>query len=190
MTTTGSAHVDRLHQHVHAFFSGHAARRRDFDRGPIQKVLPGFHVLEVSPGPRSELWTYVSIGASFNDDAESRLEFFMMAAQPSERHVEMLAMVAHYHRTGQRLGLGHTFGIGEPWLAESALDCVLVSKPYPYGPDLEVLNLDENHLHLLWLLPITSEERTYAVANGLEAIETLFEQSAIRYWDSNRQSVV
>jgi hypothetical protein len=180
-----------LHQHVHGYFAGHDATSCDFSTGPIQSVLPGFHLIRLAPGPRTALWTYVSVGAGFDDHHdEGRLEFMLLASEPSARHVELLAMTAHYHRTGQRLGVGHTFSIGEPWVPGSTLDCMLVSKPYPFGLELEVLELGDDHVHLLWLLPVTQTERAYAAANGLETLESLFEAAAIEFWDPTRPAVI
>lgn len=41
----------------------------------------------------------------------------------------------------------------------------------------------------LWLLPITSAERDFKVANGQEALEGRFEQRQLEYWDINRLSL-
>jgi hypothetical protein len=188
---TPSEYGHRVHQHVHEFFAGHEARSRTFDRGPIQGVLPGFHVIEVNPGPRLGLTTYVSVGPGFPDGSEdSHVEFVTVAAEPSERHVELLAMTAHYHRTGERLGLGHTFPIGEPWVTGSTLDHMLVSLPYPFGPKLELLAVDGHRVQILWLLPITTSELEYKKVSGLEALEKLFDAAPLEYWNSNRQPVV
>jgi hypothetical protein len=40
----------------------------------------------------------------------------------------------------------------------------------------------------VWLLPITKAEREFKVANGLEALESLFEERKLRYWDPHRPS--
>lgn len=98
-------------------------------------------------------------------------------------------MVAYYHHT-ERLGVGHAFGIGEPWLEGSGCDAMLLSKPYPFGPELEICEIGEEHVHFLWVLPITQAERQFAVSNGLEAIELRFEESGLEYWNIFRPSVV
>src|SRR5919106_2061901 len=80
--------------------------------------------------------------------------------------------------------------IGAPWLDDSACDHLLVSVPYPYGPDLEVCAWQRGHARLLWLLPITEAERDYRATNGLEALEARFDEHAIEFWDPRRPSVV
>lgn len=75
-------------------------------------------------------------------------------------------MASHYHRTGERLGLGHTFPIGGPWVPGSPLDHFLVSLPYPFGPDLEHLPMPEQNVRLLSLLPITKAEATTSSRAG------------------------
>ncbi len=81
------------------------------------------------------------------------LEFMITAPARHQRHVELLFMTVWYH--GHRHLLGHTFPLGGPWLPQSNCDHFLVSKPYPFGPDLEICPLIERHTHILWLLPIT-----------------------------------
>lgn len=180
----------RVHDHVHGFFAGHDAHREGFDRGPIGSLVPGFHAIVVEPGPKSQLWTYVSVGSGLlGEDDSSSLEFLITAEEPSAKHTERLAMTAFYHHT-EKLGLGHTFPLGEPWLPESTLDHGLISLPYPFGPDLEVLDSEGDHVHFFWVLPITAEECEFRHANGMEALETAFDEVELRYWDAQRPSVV
>jgi hypothetical protein len=87
------------------------------------------------------------------------------------------------------LGLGHTLPIGEPWLPGSNCDHLLVSLPYPWGPDLETCHVGDRHVDFLWLLPITRAEHDLKIASGLEALESLFEERGLRYWDAHRPSV-
>ncbi|MFN7972992.1 MAG: suppressor of fused domain protein [Acidobacteriota bacterium] len=180
----------RLHAHLHRFFDGHQHRAVTWTAGPALTELPGFHVLEFAPGKRTSLWTYVSVGASrIRHEGQPRLEFILMTAQPTDRAVELLAMTVHYHRH-QVLGWSHTFPIGQPWLEGSRCDHILVSKPYPFGPDLEILDLDGEHAHLLWLLPITESERRFKMVNDMEALEQAFDAAALQYWDVGRKSVI
>ena len=79
---------------------------------------------------------------------------------------------------------------GEPWVPGSTLDHMLVSLPYPYGPDLERLALDGREVQLLWLLPITRSECDHKRTHGLEALEALFDDAPLEYWDARRRPVV
>ncbi len=188
---TPREYSERVHEHVHTFFEGHEARSHPFDRGPIQRLVPGFHVIEVDPGPRHALTAYVSVGAGTpTGEGAGGLEFLITAEVPAKRYVELLAMATHYHLSGEQLGLGHTYPVGEPWLTDSTLDHVLVSLPYPYGPDLEVIELAGHHVHIFWLLPITKSERDYKVAHGVEALEALFDAAPLEYWDLRRKPIV
>jgi hypothetical protein len=191
MTMTREEYGAIVHRHVHEFFRGHEAHSCAFDQGPIQKVLPGFHVVEIGPGPKLELSTYVSVGSGFPGSPAARhLEFMTTTEDPSARHVELLAMAAHYHSTGERLDIGHTFPIGQAWIDGSSLDHMLVSLPYPFGADLEIFQAGEHEAHILWLLPITKAERDYKAKHGLEALEARFEAAGLKYWESRRKSVV
>ena len=139
------------------------------------------------------LWTYVTVGVwEATQQNGHGLEFVLAAQHEDPVHDEHLAMSAYYHAgpPEQRLDVGHTVPIGEPWLDGSACDHVLVSLPYPYGPDLEVCTWIGGHARLLWLVPITEAERDFKAAKGLQALEARLDQQAIHYWDPSRPSVV
>src|SRR3981081_1277781 len=87
--------------------------------------------------------------------------------------VELLTVVAHYHRTGRRLGLAHTVNFGRPWLPDSRCTHGLISLPYLDGPRLEWM--EDPRVRFLWLIPITPEEEEFKKQNGLEALEERFE---------------
>ena len=180
-----------IREHVEGFFVGHRVTRREFDRGPIQRVAPGFHVLAVAPGPKTSLCTYVSVGGSLvRRPDRAAMEFMVIAKDDRAEFMERLAMVVLYHHS-ETLGVGHTFPIGQPWVPGSTLDHALVSLPYPHGPLLEQVPLaDAENGQILWVLPITSAEREFKMERGLEALEQRFDQAGLRYWDVTRASVV
>ena len=185
-----------MHRHVADFFAGHeVGDERWADTPSMRQRLPAFRVIRVAPGPRSPLWIYVSAGCwDATRDGEHGLEFLLAAPADDERHVLHLAMAAHYHCNpddeSYRLDHGHTVPIGEPWLPGSACDHLLVSLPYPFGPELEMCRWDGGHARLLWLLPITEAERDFRTEHDLEALEQRFDDVAIRYWEADRPSVV
>jgi len=43
---------------------------------------------------------------------------------------------------------------------------------------------------VLWLLPITQEERDFQIENGLDALEEQFEEKGLEYWNPARASVI
>lgn len=177
-----------LENHVRSFFSGHTISDFVWRPGLIEQTLPRFRVMQIAPGSKSSLWTYVSIGA-WEAGNESKIEFILCAPEENSRFVELLAMTTYYH-CKHTLGLGHTFPIGEAWVEGSICDYMLVSLPYPFGDELEVCNTENDHIHLFWLLPITEQERRFKVENGLEALEEKFEEKELKYWQVGRKSVV
>jgi hypothetical protein len=105
-----------------------------------------------------------------------------------------LVVMAAYYGVSHALDVGHTFRIGEPWLPGSKCDCVLVSLPYPYGPNFQIYRInEESDIQFLWLLPITTPEMKFLAENGEDAIEQLekrFEECGLQYAKPNRSSVV
>ena len=177
-----------VRQHIQQFFAGHSCEEFQWTLGRAVEELPRLRVVEFAPGPRTWLWVYATVGA-WEARHDPRLEFLIAAPQRDQRHVELVTMAAWYHGR-HRLGVGHTLPLGEPWLPGSALDHFLVSLPYPFGPDLEVCNLPDSHLHVLWLLPITVAEREHKVREGAESLEKQFDACGLEYWNPHRLSAV
>jgi hypothetical protein len=183
-----------LHEHLQSFFQGHEIEcLPGTSPGPIEERIPGFRIFRVGPGPRFAGWIYVSSGCWDTTSVGGHgLEFVLTAPVDDQQHLESVTMSAYYHAgpPHQRLDHGHVVPIGRPWFADSACDRYLVSLPYPFDPDFEVFVWDGGHTRILWLLPITPAERDVWASEGMEALETLFEEAQIDYLNPNRSSVV
>ncbi len=163
--------------------------RKRWGRGPLHELSDDFSVLIFRKSP--EIWAYGTRAMSQPDDRE-RIELHLLA-RPSDEGVaddvvELLTVVAHYHRNGSPLGLGHTVNFGRPWLPRSACTHGLVSLPYLDGPTLEWM--EEPEVRFLWLIPITPRELELKTKEGLEALEERFERAQFDYLDPMRSSVV
>jgi hypothetical protein len=101
---------------------------------------------------------------------------------------EILTALAHYHRTGSPLGVGHSVNFGKPWVSGSSCSYGLLSLPYLDGPSLEWL--EQPRVRFLWLIPVTEAEIAFKKASGTEALEQRFEQAQFDYLDPYRPSVV
>jgi hypothetical protein len=160
-------------------------------KGPTWELPADFCVLEFPPTQSRDLWTYATCGMSQPGD-DSPIELHLFSPQQSDELVELLTAVAHYHRTGHRLGLGHTANFGRPWLPTSPCEYGLISLPYLDGPSLEECKISQSSevVRCLWLIPITKKEREYKITYGLESLEQKFEEANFNYADPNRSSVV
>lgn len=180
--------------HLASYFEGHSQMERVLGRGPIEHRLRGYHTHVIAPGPRAAHWSVVTCGASEVLVGEGhRAEFILASPDDSERWVELATMLAYYHAgpSTQRLAVGHTVPIGEPIVPGSRCDYHLISRPYPYGPDLERCPLaDGSHIQVLWALPITQAEKRLVTSEGVEALESRLEAAAIRFADLFRASAV
>ena len=179
--------------HLNAFFKGHSIRHREWPSGPVKQRVPDLIVYEIAPGARVNLWTYVTCGcweATSHD--EHGLEFILSATERNSRHVEILTMITYYHAgpLHQRLDLGHTLPIGEPWTPRSSCTHLLIALPYAYGPELEICAWSHGHARILAAQPITEAERAFKVAHGVEALEQRLEGAQASFADPNRPSVV
>lgn len=185
--------ADAIEDHVRRFFKGHAVQTREWPSGPVKTRVPSFAVYEAGPGPRFRGWSYVTTGCweatARNDHG---LEFVLSASERSLRHVELLAMVAYYHAgpDQQRVDLGHTLDIGEPWTKQSQCNHLLISLPYAYGPGLEICAWPTGHARILAVQPITAAERAFKLEHGVEALEQRLEDANAEFSSPYRPSVV
>ena len=182
-------HSDKIVAHYKANWGKEGGKLR-FPRGPIQDLPTDFCVLKFAPSESRKMWTYATCCMSQPDDSE-RLELHMFSPYESDDVVEALTAVAHYHRTGHKLGLGHTVNFGRPWISDSQCDRGFVSLPYLDGPKLEKLMSDGRLVaSFYWLIPITKSEIEYKKAHGVESLENRFDEAGFNYLDPNRASVV
>jgi hypothetical protein len=125
---------------------------------------------------------------------ERRLELFALSPHRGDERVELLTIVAHVHRTGAQLDLGHTVNLGQPALPVPR--AITRSSRCPtwglHGPKVEKIR-DAGGVTVgrcLWLVPITKAEREFKKAEGLDALEQRFEATNFDYLDPMRPSVV
>jgi len=181
---------EAVRKHIEGFWPDRPQEEFSWELGPIEARVPGFRVRRVAPVKSSDPWVYLTVGASSVSE-EDGIEFFLLAPSESPRHVETLAMVASFHADSRyRLGLGRTVNIGRPWAEGAVADHLLVSLPYPYGPDLEVCEVDDAQVRILWLVPITEPEARFAFDHGTEELERLFDAAGVDVLRPERASLV
>lgn len=165
--------------------------KKKWDKGPVSELPNEFCVLEFQPSVNRSMWTYATCCMSQPSDLKA-CELHLFSPVQNMLHVELLTVIAHYHRTGMQLGLGHTVNFGRPWLPGSRCDYGLLSLPYLDGPALEILHLPGSNrsIRFLWLIPITQRERDYKREHGLEALERKCEALNFNYLDPYRDDVV
>jgi len=118
------------------------------------------------------------------------VELHIFSHQENHDIVEILTAVAHFHRRGATLGVGHTVNFGKAWFQKSQCEFGLVSLPYLDGPTLEVLPPEDGGVvKFYWLIPITESEVVYKKRRGLEALESEMERSQFNYLDPYRTSI-
>lgn len=185
-----NTNCQEITNHYNSIWSNKAEEKR-WGKGPISDLPISFHVLEFQPTAKRAFWTYATCCMSQLADS-SRLELHLFSPVQHDSNVELLTIIAHYHRTSNKLSLGHTVNFGRPWFRGSSCDYGLISLPYLDGPSLECLQTNKNEpgISFLWLVPITKAERDFKIVNGLEALEKRFDELGVEYLNPNRQSVV
>ena len=182
-----AAYARRIEDHYAMSWSSPIAAIR-WDEGPAHELPADFRVLLMMPS--SERAAYGTICMSQPGDADAlELHLFCRPQETELTHApEILTTVAHYHRNGSTLGLGHSVNFGKPWVPGSSCTHGLLSLPYLDGPTLEWL--ESPRVRFLWLIPVTPAEVAFKKEHGLEALEQRFEEEQFNYLDPFRRSVV
>lgn len=154
-----------------------------WEKGPTHKLPADFNILEFAPGERN-MWTYATCCMSQPNDVRP-IELHIFSSTKDESLVELLTVIAYYHRNTASLGLDHTVNFGRPWQGQSLCDHGLISLPYLDGPELE--NMDS--IKFYWLIPITKEEVAYKKKNGITALEEKFDEG-LDYINVSRKGLV
>ncbi len=176
-------------KHYESFWNKKAVVK-NWHESPISSLPKDFCVLEFAPDANRNMWTYAT--CCMSDQSEKKpIELHLFSPVKTDVIVELLTIVAHFHKHGEVLDLWHTVNFGRPWQDKSLCDHALISLPYLDGPKLENFKVDENTVvKFYWLLPVTEEEVDYKIKNGVEALEKKFEENNFNYIDVNRKSVV
>lgn len=186
-----SKRLPALERHVRKFWDGHIVESSPWERGPILERLPQFATYRVFPKRAGEAWVYVTVGSSVDGSTVGGTEFFVMSPAPSDTHSETLAMVSHYHSfEAHRLSIGSVVNIGRPWMLDSPMDHLLVSLPYPYGPELEWSPAEAGSARFLWLLPIHQSEADFIKRATLDEFESMLDSRGVNVLDPNRSPIV
>ena len=178
---------DAIERHYAALW-GPVRGRLAWDRGPIHELPTGFEVLHFHRATDASV--HATCGMSTAEDA-APLELHLVTRRADAVRpelVELLTVVAHYHRTGARLGLGDTVHFGRPYLPGATCEHALISLPYLDGPTLEWMRAPRTRF--LWLFPITPAELAFKKSRGADALEARFEAAGVDYLDPRRASVV
>lgn len=157
--------------------------------GPVDDLPADFTVLRFPPSAGRPMSIDATAGMSQPED-DDRLEIHVFSPTSTSAHVELMTVIAHFHRTGTRLGLGHTINFGRPWLPGSKFTYGVLSLSYLDGPSLEVLELEAGKVRFAWLVPITEAEMDFEKSHGLDALEQKLEGGSFDYIAQLLPSVV
>jgi hypothetical protein len=153
---------------------GSSGVRCFFNRGPAPELPTDFAVFKYAPRDNRKMWTFATRCMAQAGDRDP-VELHCFSATDAAPFVEMLYAIAHFHRTGGALGLGHTVNIGRGWWEGSPLEYGLISLPYLDGPALEYM--EGGSPRFLWLVPLWRREVEFKRAMGLEALEVALERN-------------
>ena len=187
---SGNENLHGYHEALIVHFErcfGSDFQRRILTKGHAAELSKGFHVLEFAPS-RAEYWSYATCG--MGTEHTDGLELFVLSRNLDVDLVELVTSAAHFHQTGETLGLHHTVNFGRPWQEQSMSEYGYISLPYLHGPALEKFSFGNRFVSCLWLIPVTKAEVAHKKKFGWDELEKKFEWDSFNYLDATRKSVV
>lgn len=181
-----------LEAHIASFWPGRGTDDLTWNLGPIRASLPNFRVRGLAPREEGDYWAYVTIGASETTESlGAGKEFLLLSPSETPRHIETLAMLAHFNSLPQhRLDFGEVIKIGRPWLEGSGCDWLYMSVPYTVPREFQYCTTpDGGGARFLWAVPVYASEAAYMRSSTAEAFERYLEQSNVDVLDPNRPVV-
>lgn len=178
--------------HIASFCPGRRTDEFTWSVGPIRASLPNFRVQRLAPRDEGEPWAYVTIGgAETSESVGAGKEFLLISPFETPRHIETLAMLAHFNSLPQhRIDIGEVIKTGRPWLEGSGCDWLYMSVPYTVPREFQYCTThDGGTVRFLWAVPVYASEAAYIRSSGAEAFERSLEQSAVNVLDPNRPVV-
>jgi hypothetical protein len=187
MSTRGSEDFfQKLRSHYESVW-GKLCYEMRWSQGPVSQLPEGFHTEVFQKDKTTKV--IVTSGLSLGN-AEHPIElcmYFPSGFSNEARLGEILTITAHYHLTGGNLGVGDSVNWGEPIIPGSQCAWGYLSWPYLEGKVLGDINF--NKAKVFWLVPLTEAELAFKKAEGVEALEVVFEGQGLNYIDFLRGSL-
>lgn len=81
-------------------------------------------------------------------------------------------------------------GYVEEYHPEGDLPHLYFTDPFPWGEELGTLDCDTKQVSFLLAMPLSDSELEYLLEHGDEALDELFAENEVAYYDLDRESVV
>jgi len=158
-------------------------------------------IYQFPPTKKRPYWTLITGGMSDEEQnvpedvdwASPRTEILTYIEEPYERIFSVLKLLAEMSfEENSYMHWFHTISVGEPVTKrQSELTCAFLIPPIFEKPKFDTLHLDGEKVDFLMMVPITVQERKYAIDNGGEALLEAFEEANLNpVVDENRTSLV
>jgi hypothetical protein len=188
-------------QHYEACW-GEPLAIHQIDWPPELGLGDSFYIMEFSPNPVHDAWTYATVGMAdhlmpgrfpeaLGDPPQRRVEIVAYSNPQRKDLIEFLGHLAVFpfdNRTA--IWAGHTIPGDTAVVPGSPMTCVYFSFPLFEGAEFQPICLDGDHVFVLWAIPIYEVERQYKVKHGSKALARLLEERDAEVWNLQREPVV
>lgn len=194
---TDSTRAPELHQKdvkaARAAFGGDEWNVRNYYDEPETTTVD---ILECPGRPTEGFSTYSTVGlyleTNLMDDKDIRVELAGVAPSSAERFTNMLAHASfNLIKDGWLCAPGVVFpSLVAEYDLSSTLEHVVWMPPSPWEELGSVTLAPDRDVHWLLGIPISESERAFLHENGYDAVDDLFAEHGVPYYDIDREPLV
>lgn len=161
-----------------------------------EKHKKSVDILSCIDRPYKGVISYATIGLSeynigiLSDNKRLRLELLGACDKNEEFFANIISTTAFRIMERDNCGYGHIIpDVISQYIDDCEMKHIYLMNPFLWD-GFETIEFEDKKIAWLLIIPISNQEKEYAIANGYDALETKFEEADIDIFDLKRKSVL
>lgn len=161
-----------------------------------EKEKKSIDILSCVDRPYTGIISYATIGLSeydigmLSDNKKLRVELVGACDEKEEFFANILSTTAFEIMERGNCGYGHIIpNVISQYINDCEMKHIYLMNPFLWD-GFKTIEFEDRNIAWLLIIPMSSQEKEYAIANGWDALETKFEEADIDIFNLKRESVV
>lgn len=169
----------------------------DYEIIDSQSTELAIKILEFKPASDEEDWVYVTFAQSLSKPTYEKAsssyltEFFIQSDKKISGLANSLFSLCYIlQKQKLNIQIGQTLSNDKPIVDGSKMTDALLLKPsIMFDNEMDVIKVDDFHIHLMWLIPIYRNEKLFFQEHGLYALINEFSKGDVNTSNFGRLSL-
>ena len=161
-----------------------------------EKYKKSVDILSCVDRPYPGVISYATIGLSeydigmLSDNKKFRVELLGACDEEEKFFVNILSTTAFEIMERHNCGYGHIIpNVISQYIKDCEIKHIYLMNPFLWD-GFKTVEFEDRKIAWLLIIPISNQEKEYAIANGWDALETKFEEADIDIFNLKRKSIV